>query len=385
MATIILGTYMVRYPLGGNLSWALQYLAGFKNLGHDIFFVEKYVHEDSCFDPVKKTLSNDCSYGIKVISELMDLHGMGENWCFVEYGENYYGRSKKEIEEIFARADLYIENGAHGAWEEESLHSKALRVYIDVDPAFTQVGFYEKLQKKNALPQYDKYYTNGMNIGKSGNIIPTCGIEWHYIFNPVHIELFQRGTPPAGAPYSTIMNWVSFKEIVNYQGISYGHKSMEFDKFISLPQLVDVPMELAVSGLPAPKQAILIQNGWQIVNAQEATFTLDSFKKYLLDCRGEFSVVKNMYQATASGWFSDKSAAFLASGRPVVLQETGFSEYLPVGEGLFAVNDVEEAKSAIETIESNYVFHSDKAYEIAHEFLSTKKVLGRFLTELGIS
>ena len=102
MATIILGSYMVRYPLGGNLSWALQYLVGFKELGHDVYFVEKYVHADSCYDPVARQLSNDCSYGVRIVKEIMEKYGLADNWCFVEYGENYHGRSKKEIEEIFA-------------------------------------------------------------------------------------------------------------------------------------------------------------------------------------------------------------------------------------------------------------------------------------------
>ncbi len=384
MATIIMGSYMIRYPLGGNLSWALQYLVGFKELGHDIYFVEKYVHQDSCYDPVQQQLSNDCAYGVKVVGNLMAIHGLSDKWCFVEYGETYHGMSKEKIDETFRRADLYIENGAHGAWNEESSFSPALRIYIDVDPAFTQVGFYKKLNDNIPLPDYDHYYTNGMNIGREGNNIPTCGIQWHTIYNPVNTELFNRVAPPSEAPYSTIMNWVSYKEDVKFKGVTYGHKDIEFEKFLELPSKVDSPMEIAVSGLPAGKEEQLKALGWQIKNSQEVTFTVELFKDYLTSCRGEFSVVKNMYHATSSGWFSDKSAAFMASGRPVILQETGFSEHLPVGEGLFAVHDVQEAREAIDTIESNYSHHSRKAYEIAQEYLESKKVLGRFLSELGL-
>ncbi len=383
MATIILGSYMVRYPLGGNLSWALQYLAGFKALGHDIYFVEKYVHEDSCYDPVQQRLSNDCSYGVNVVSDLMKIHGLENKWCFVEYGDIYHGLSRQTIETVFRSADLYIENGAHGVWEEESSWT-ARRVYIDVDPAFTQVNFFRKQSQQKEIPVYDHYFTNGMNIGRDDNIIPACGIKWKYIFNPVHLPLFDRTLPPEAAPYSTIMNWVSYNETVNYKGVSYGHKSMEFDKFLSLPGNVNVPMEVAVSGLLPTKKTELSGCGWRITSAQEVTFTVDSFRNYLSSCRGEFSVVKNMYQATSSGWFSDKSAAFMASGRPVILQETGFSNHLPVDAGLFAVNNMEEAVEAIETVESNYLFHSDKAYEIANEYLSTGKVLSKFLKDAGL-
>ncbi len=374
---------MVRYPLGGNLSWALQYLAGFKALGHDIYFVEKYVHPDSCYDPVQQRMSNNCSYGVRVVSELLKLYGLEDKWCFVEFGEIYHGLSKEKVEEVFSRADLYIESGAHGAWEEESSRA-ALRVYIDVDPAFTQVKVHEKLSQQEDLPVYDHYFTNGMNIGREGNIIPVCGLTWKYVFNPVHLPLFNRVSPPDSAPYSTIMNWVSYSETVNYQGVSYGHKSMEFHKFLLLPEKVKVPMEMAVSGLPQLKKGELKEHGWRITSAQEVTFTVDSFRTYLSSCRGEFSVVKNMYQATSSGWFSDKSAAFLASGRPVILQETGFSDHLPTGAGLFAVTNIAEAIEAIETVESNYSFHADKAYEIAAEYLDTDKVLSKFLTDSGV-
>ena len=380
---IILGSYMVRYPLGGNLSWALQYIAGFKALGHDVYVVEKYVHEDCCFDPLKKHMGNDCSYGVGVVADLLKKHGLEDKWCFVEYGDIYHGLSKQKIENVFRSADLYIENGAHGVWETESAWA-AHRVYIDVDPAFTQVNFHRKLNQQVVLPGYDHYFTNGMNIGREGNIIPTCGITWKYIFNPVHLPLFDRMPAPEGAPYSTIMNWVSYNETVNYKGVTYGHKSMEFDKFLTLPRNVDVPMEIAVSGLLSPKREELLKNNWRIISSQEVTFTVDTFRKYLSSCRGEFSVVKNMYQATDSGWFSDKSAAFMASGRPVILQETGFSDHLPVGEGLFAVENIEEAAEAIETVEGNYAFHSDKAYELAAEYLDTGKVLSKFLKDAGL-
>jgi hypothetical protein len=384
MATIIMGSYMVRYPLGGNISWALQYLLGFRELGHEVYFVEKYVHEDSCYDPVAQHMSDDCSYGVKVVSELLASYGLEDHWCFVESGDQYHGLSRKRIEEIFSRADLYIENGAHGAWNEEAFTSRALKVYIDVDPAFTQVNFYRKLKSGIDIPAFDRYYTNGMNIGKDGNIIPDCGIQWHYIFNPVNTSLFNQVAPPDDGPYSTIMNWISYRETVQYKGVSYGHKSIEFDKFATLPTLVDVNMEMAVSGLDGPDRKRVKQSGWHLVDAQKVTFTIDDFKEYLRNCRGEFSVVKNMYQATSSAWFSDKSAAFMASGRPVILQETGFSEYLPTGEGLFAVKNVEEAKDAIEMIEARYQFHSDRALEIAREYLEATKVLGKFINELGL-
>lgn len=380
MATIIIGSYMVRYPLGGNLSWALQYLVGFKELGHDVYFVEKSAYPNSCYDPVKQILSDDCTYGVKVVSELLVHHGLGNKWCFVDADNAYHGLSKTMINDVFRRADLYIESGAHGSWEEESA-SAAMTVYIDVDPAYSHIRLNHALNHDIRLPVYDYYFTNGMNIGKEGNIVPTAGINWKYIFNPVNSNLFKRKSVPANAPYSTIMNWKSYDN-VEYNGVTYGQKDIEFEKFMSLPKLVNAPLEVAVSGLWNEKEQILKRLGWRINSAQKVTLSLDTFRDYLVGCRGEFSVCKNVYTATCSGWFSDKSAAYLASGRPVVLQETGFSKYLPVGQGLFAVSTVDEAKDAIDNIESNYERHCNKAMEIASEYLDTSKVLKKFLNEL---
>ena len=382
MATIIFGSYMVRYPLGGMLSWALQYLVGLKELGHEVYFVEKYAYQNSCYNPVSREQSNDCTYGLRVVNALLDRVGLVNNWCFVESGETYHGISKNKINDLFKRADLYIECGAHGSWEEES-HSAALRVYIDQDPGYNQIKLHRGLGQNMAVPVYDHYFTIGRNVGQAGNIIPTVGIQWKLLYNPVNSNLFTKTAPPRNARYSTVMNWRSYDD-VELNGVVYGQKDVEFEKFKHLPGLANVPLEVAVSGIAKSKAAELRRMGWKIKDAQQVTASFDSFCNYLTACKGEFSVCKNGYVATRSGWFSDKSAAYMASGRPVVVQDTGFSQHLPVGAGLFAFNGAEEAAHAFEAIEGNYAWHSEKAQEVAREYLETKKVLKSFLNELGI-
>jgi hypothetical protein len=375
---------MVRYPLGGNLSWALQYLVGFKELGHDIYFVEKYAYPNSCYNPVLQVENDDCGYGLKVVSDLLKCYGLENKWCFVERGEVYHGLSKNEINNIFRRADLYIELGAHGAWNEEASWATHT-AFIDGDPGYSHFKFYNDLQNSRSLPAFDKYFTNGFNVGKKGNMIPTVGLQWEYLFNPVNTSLFTPIKPVKNSPYSTIMNWKSYGAI-QYKGIAYGQKDVEFERFISLPLIVDVPMEVAISGGSggAFNTQKLIDKKWVLNDAQRVTISFESFRNYISHCKGEFSVCKNVYTATQSGWFSDKSAAFLASGRPVILQETGFSEYLPIGAGLFAVKTAEEAKDAIEKVESNYSFHSKKAREIAAEYLEATNVLSKFLHSFSL-
>jgi hypothetical protein len=178
------------------------------------------------------------------------------------------------------------------------------------------------------------------------------------------------------------MNWKSH-DLIHYRGRTFGQKDIEFEKFFSLPRLINTPLEIAVSGRQTPISR-LKQAGWRVRDAHEVTATSESFKTYLRTSQGEFSVAKNVFVATSSGWFSDRSAAYLASSRPVILQDTGFSAHLPCGRGLFAVRTAEEAAAAIETIASNFDAHARAAREIAAEYLDAPVLLRRFLNEIGV-
>jgi hypothetical protein len=380
MARIIVGSWMVRYPLGGNLSWALQHLIGLKELGHEVYLVEKYVYENSCYNPVTKEMTNDPSYGLMVVDNLLKQHGLEGRWCFVQKGEIYHGLSKQKVEEVFRTADLYIDSGANNAWAEESMYA-GCRVLIDGDPGFTQFKYAKSVANGISIPKYDHYFTNGKNVGTTSSIIPAAGINWKPFYSPVCTSLFGIKPFKNNSPLSTVMNWQSF-ESISYNGKNYGHKDIEFEKYMCLPQMVGVPMEVAVSGKDVP-HSNLQKNGWVTKNAQEVTISFESFREYLYDSRGEFSVCKNVYVSSNSGWFSDKSAAYLACGRPVILQETGFSNHLPMGEGLFAFSTVEEAKAAIEHVCNNYDYHSKKAFEIAKEYFEGSKVFQAFLNVIG--
>jgi hypothetical protein len=379
MARIILGSYMFRYPLGGMLSSVMQYMLGFKNLGHDVFFVEKCWGDNECYDPTTKIFSNNFSYGLNSISPLFSKFGFQDHWCFVDSRENYYGLTKQAVEVVFKTADLFIDLGAHGSWASECSQIP-ITVKIDGEPGFTQIKWTNNKLAGQEVPAYNRYFTYGMNIGKAGNPAPTAGIHWEYLFHPVDTELFTKKSGQAIA-YSTVMNWQSHKPI-QYNGKMFGQKDIEFPKFLNLPRLVNQKLEIAVSG-NAPFE-LLVENGWSISDAQEISRTFQSYQDYIASSRGEFSVCKNIFIENKTAWFSDKSAAYLASGKPVVVQDTGFGNYLPTGEGLFAVKNVEDAKAAIDTIERNYSKHCERAWEIANEYLDSKKVMKSFLDEIGI-
>ena len=381
MARIILGSYMVQYPLGGNLSWALQWLVGLSDRGDDVCFVEKAAYPNACFDPTRQVMSDDCSHGISVLRQLLQPWQLHNKFCFVDALGSYHGMDRKSIEDAFSRADLFIDMGTHGAWLAEAA-TAGLRVLVELEPAYTQIKMQAAKDKGHFAPAYDAYYTNGLNIGKSASSAPVAGVAWRHVMNPVIPRLFSAGAPPANASFTTVMNWQSH-ETVEFNGIQYGQKDVEFEKFESLPFLVDVPMEIAVAGRGVPRER-LTSRGWRLRDAHNVTRSVESYLNYIHYSRGEFAVCKNVFVATNSGWFSDRSAAYLASGRPVVVQATGFESHLPCGEGLFAVRSPAEAAEAIESVVADYPRHSRAARKIALEYLDAKVVLGRFLSELGI-
>jgi hypothetical protein len=380
VARIVLGSYMVRYPLGGMMSWVLQYLVGFDRIGHDVTFVEKSGYPNSCYDPARDVMSDDCSYGTKAVAALLDRFGLGGRWCFVDAGGRYHGLGRAEVETALAEADVFVDMGTHGAWLPEA-EGAGLRVLIDGEPGFTQMKMDLRLRAGEVLPEYDLYYSAGQNVGTRRSSAPAAGKAWRHLFHPVVVDLFPNASGPGGA-FTTVMNWQSY-EPLEYDGAVFGHKDVEFRKFESLPTRTDATLEVAVSGRDVPSDE-LASAGWRIIDAHAVTSSFDSFVQYVRASRGEFSVCKSGYVQTRSGWFSDRSAAYLASGRPVVLQDTGFAEHLPCGEGLFAVQDVDEAVAALAAIESDYERHSRASRHIAAEHLDARTVLRRFLDELGL-
>lgn len=382
MATILLCSYVVRHPVGGVLSNNLQFLTGFKRLGHDVYLLEKSGYGDSCFDPDRRITSDDCSCGIGRIDRLLTTHGLGGQWCYVDADGGYSGLSRRQIEAVIDRADVFIDRGLHRTWDDETA-DVPLRVLLDPDPGFRQVKMANALMSGGSVPAYDAYYTYGHNIGTTASPAPTVGVQWRPIFHPVDTSLYPMSPPPDdGAPCTTVMNWQPL-ETVEFAGRHFGMKDAQFPFFEDIPRHVGVPMEIAVEGRAVPRERLL-DHGWRVVPALDATASYDAYHDYLRHSMAEFSVVKDVYHSLNVGWFSDRSAAYLAHGRPVIVQNNGIAAYLPTGEGLFEVADIAEAAEAIGRVEREPLRHGAAARRIAEDYLDTTVVLGRFLSELGV-
>lgn len=371
---------MVRYPLGGMNQWVIAWLIGFQQLGHDVYFVEKSGWPNSCYDLSKKVMTDDCSYGVGVVDTLLRRFGLEDKWCFVDASGRYHGLSRERVEAIFKSADLFVDLEGN-EWLVEAANTP-LRVFVDGEPGWFQIKMENSLRAGQEWPHYDYYYTDGRNIGTDRSTAPTAGKQWRHIFSPVLVEFYPYCPVNKDAPFTTVMNWQSHKQVA-FDGMIYGQKDVEFAKFAHLPRRTTTPLEIAVSGKNVPIQQ-LREYGWRVRDADEVAMTVDSYKQYILASKGEFSVAKNVFVATNCGWFGDREGYYMASGRPVVVQDTGFSTHLPCGQGLFAVRTVDEAVAAIEAINDDFERHSRWAREIAIEYLDAPKVLGRFLHELGV-
>lgn len=379
---IIVAGYMVAYPLVG-MSWGnLNFLLGLKKLGHDVWFLEDSGEYLMPFDPARQVTDADSSYGRRYVEETLARFGLSGRWCYYSQFENkFYGLTESELDKLCRSADLFINVSTVNPVR--PMYAQVQRkVAIDTDPVFTQVRLACGDEYLRGLyAPHDVCFTCGMFVAEPKCDIPTGGIAWRKMPLPTYLDSWRIAPPPpADAPFTTVMNWSSYKS-VEFNGRFYGQKDIEFDKLWDLPKRVSSPIELAI-GRGAPEEK-LRAHGWRLTNSVAKTQTLDAYSAYITGSRGELGITKNGYIAGRTGSFSDRSQLYLASGRPVLAQETGFSDWLPTGEGLLVFNDIESAVEGIERINRDYARHAAAARRIAEEYFDSDKVLGAMLEACG--
>jgi hypothetical protein len=271
-------------------------------------------------------------------------------------------------------------SAASTTWLDE-LRECPKRIFVDIDPGITQ--FKMPPSPTPSCPGYASpydfhfHFTCGQRIGKPDCPIPTRSLRWRPCRPPLALDLISPLFTPDAKRFTTVMNWAAYA-VVEYHGVSYGQKNVELLKFLDLPRRVGDVFEIALGGPNAPAQK-LRDAGWTVSEALAATSTVDAYLDYIGRSRGEFSVAKEVYVQTRSGWFSDRTVAYLASGKPAIVQDTGFTETLPCGEGLFSFQTADDVVNAIEQIQSNYERHCRAARQIALEHFDSDKVLRALL------
>ena len=374
----IVAGYLARYPLGGHLLSQYHFLAGLAKLGYEVVFVEHHGWSNACYDPRTNTMSDDPTYGLSQILPFFKSIG-SRRWGYVDAAGKWHGLQRDDVRNLCRNA-AFVASVSSTTWLDE-LRECNTRIFVDIDPGFTQ--FKMSPTPNTSCPGYASpydfnfHFTFGERIGQPDCPIPTHGLRWQPIRQPLARELIQPRFTPQARRFTTVMSWTAYGS-VEYRGVTYGQKNLEMLKFLDLPQRTGEVFEIALGGVGAPAPQ-LQDAGWVITEALAATSSVDAYLDYIGNSRGEFSVAKDGYVKTRCGWFSARTVAYLASGKPVIVQDTGFREVLPCGEGLFAFQTADDAVAAMEEIGRDYERHCRAARRIAEEYFDSHKVLTAML------
>lgn len=384
---VIVAGYLARFPVGGYVWQALHYLLGFVRLGCEVVFYEDSAFCAEAYDPQADQVGTRYDYGVARLGAVLARFGLGDRWVFWDAERDvYHGMSAAQTEHAFATADLFV--NVAGVNRLGRRPRPPARIFVDIDPGVTQINFEnDSPHSRDVLGEHNLFFTFGENIGTNRCPLPTGAVAWRATRSPVVCELWETGAAAASAPFTTIGRWDAAARDLEFRGVRYHwRKSLEWKKFLELPRRTGERFEVAMDVRKVPQdEERLRATGWQIREPLAVSFDYDEYRRYIQHSKGEFSAAKGMNVALRSGWFSDRSVCYLAAGRPVVLQDTGFGDVLPTGRGLFAVRDLEDAAAAIGAIRDHYHEHSAAARDIARECFEASRVLKPLLESAGLS
>ena len=357
------------------MSW-LQYVLGLRALGHDVLYLEDT--GGWYYDPKADRVIENPQIPVQHLSRIMDEHGLGDCWAFIDHSSTQYGISSHHLNDFVDTADLLIHVTGAMYLTERYLRIPR-RAYVDTDPGFIQLRVKKGSQSDaNHLANHSAHFSFGCNIGQPNCLVPPGNIYWIPTAQPLYMPLWPQASHagPRGS-FTTFVKWdASGHGPIELGDKSYGLKDIEFLKFLDLPLLTGQRFELAMAG--AAPVTNLEAIGWHC-RGPEISSSISQYRSYIHGSLAEWTIAKNGYVALRTGWFSDRSASYLASGRPVLTQSTGFEDWLPTGLGLFAFSTVEEAVAAIEELLGNYEKHCAAARDIAIAYFDSQSVLNKIL------
>ena len=380
--TIIIAGSLAQRPGYGGHAWVfLQWLLGFRRLGCEVLFLD-WLDDAMCRDRAGRPCAIQHSWNLSYLGGVMREAGLANAWSLdCKRGAQTLGRSRAEVLEIAGRAELLI-NVMGFLSDSEILEKPRKRVFLDIDPGFGQM--WQQLGLATVFGGHDAYVTIGENIGRADCTIPLCGLKWITTPQPVVMEHWPATPAPADAAFTGIVSWRGPFGPVEYAGKTYGLRVHEFRKFTALPQLTGQQLELAldIDASEVKDIALLQDNGWRLTDPRTAVSAPSDYRAFIQHSKAELMVAKNMYVQSNSGWVSDRSICYLASGKPVLAQDTGFSKNYPTGEGLLAFNTLDEAQAGVEKIRRDYDRHCRAARAVAEAHFDSDKVLSTLLEKL---
>jgi hypothetical protein len=384
MRTIVVSSAIAnKYRNGGNAWAVLNWILGFQRLGFTVYFLEQ-IGRRACVDEAGTPTAFERSVNLAYFKSIAAQFGLcGMAALIYEDGEQVHGMDYPALLDLMAEADLLVNITGHLTLQ--SLKSRARhRAYVDLDPGFTQ--FWHAAGNAGArLEGHDAYVTIGANIATPHSSVPTGGLAWRHTRPPVVLE----HCPPAGTGernrFTTVATWRGPYGPIQFGGRTFGLKVHEFRKVVELPERAQQRFEVALDIHPADNKDLhlLRRHHWHIVDPRAVAPDPASFDQYVRGSSAEFSVAQGIYVETNSGWFSDRSARYLAAGRPVLVQDTGFSRSYPVGEGLLAFHMLDQAANGASQISRDYEAHCRAARALAEEYFDSDTVLSQFIADVG--
>lgn len=387
---VIVGGYIGLYPTGGATWDYIQYPFGLKLLGHDVYYIE-----DTMQYPVyqKNKAWDDASASVEYLKNVMTSFGMEERWAYRDIASGEcYGMSLQKVNEICSTADVFI-NISCSTFMRDEYASVSKRILIDSDPMFTQIQYYKeregelKTSTKELILSHNYLFSFGENIGADDCKIPDFNFTWLATRQPVCLDLWAKKNGLNKYGFSSIMNW-SGRQKLNYNNEEWGQKDVEFMKFIDVPACFPELQFDVVINPPLNEESdydpiYITKKQWHILHPKHSVSSPGQYQNFIKTSFAEFSVAKETYVKSNSGWFSCRSACYLAAGKPVIAEETGWSKYIPEGKGLFSFTDVDTAIESIKSVALDWNKHSKAAVEIANDFFDSKIVLTDMINKLN--
>lgn len=383
---VVLGM-MAKMPVPGVIWQTLHYLLGLGRLGFDTYYVEAHARTPSML--MERDTDDASVRAASFISAMTRRFDLVDRWAYQALHDDgrCFGMSERELHRLYRDAELII-NLHGGTKPRPELYERERLVYLETDPVKLQIELHDGLESSfDFLEPHGALFTFAENLGAPGCSLPVCDrFPFRPTRQPVLLDLWRDRPGLERDVITTVGNWQQGWRTVQFRGESYGwSKDTEWMKFIDLPSRTGQSFELALSGYQPRHVEYLQKHGWGVRHALDFGSDTEAYRDYITGSRAEFTVAKDQNVRFQTGWFSDRSATYLAASRPVVTQDTGFGAVLPTGEGLFAVSSAEEAAGAVKAINADYRRHRRAAGEIAREYFDAERVLGQLLEDVGIT
>jgi hypothetical protein len=374
MATVVIAGSLAQKPHHGGHAWVfLQYLLGFRRLGWDVLFVDRLAR--SAHPPAAS---------VESLARVMSGFGLDGCWSLLDdAGGIHAGLPRAEVVER-ARTSALLFNVMGFLGDEDVRAAAPRRVFLDIDPGFPQM--WRALGLADVFTGHDHFVTVGENIGRSDCHIPTCGLSWITTPQPVVLDEWPA-QEQAGRAVTSVATWRGAYGPVEYEGRTYGLRAHEFRRFTRLPAASPLPLHVALDIHPADgaDRRVLEGSGWTLLDPAAVAPDPWSYRRFIQESAAELIVAKNMYVQANSGWMSDRSLCYLASGRPVIAQDTGFASTYPADAGLLAFTTLDEAADALRRVAAEPDKHGRAAREVAEAHFDSDRVLARLLASLGVA